>query len=353
MVFALVLVLGLVSLTIAGLLTAKSGSKISSNYRTGLQALHAAESGAVHAQKVINDMGVISFASDIVPVWDQVFGTSWREMPGHSSIRYSAAANNDAIDPVNYMMLAALGEAPNESQKTILARLQRNGVFSPGAIYLPSDNVNTNFNGNSFLVDGHDTNLDGTHHPSGDVPGITTRADDAADEVIRSLSSGQADNVIGAGGVPSVDMSAGPTVDRITNQIVPNILRQPNVVTNPQITGNDVFGTSSHPQITHFTGDVTINGTMDGVGILIVDQGLKVSGDMTFTGLIIVRGTTDITTVSGNATVLGTIWTTDLRLTVAGSASVTYSTEALALANSIGFDNLIPQHVKAVAWNEQ
>lgn len=348
----LILVLGLVSLTIAGLFGATSGIKVSSNYHTGLQALNAAEAGAVHAQEVINQMGVISFATDVVSVWDQVFGNSWTTMPGYDSVSYSAATENDTTDPVNTMNLLASGRAPNESQRVILARLRRNGVFSPGAIYLPSDDVDTDFNGNAFLVDGHDTQLDGTPHPSGDVPGITTRSDDAVEEVTRSLSGGQADNVIGAGGIPSVDESAGPTTDRITNQIVPNMLSRPGVVTDPPITGNDVFGTRSNPQITHFTGNVTINGTMDGAGILIVDQGLRVSGDMTFTGLIIVRGTTDITTVTGNATVLGALWTTDLHLTVAGSASVTYSTQALALADSIDTGNLVPQRVKAIAWSE-
>ncbi|MGH7819759.1 MAG: hypothetical protein ACREQ9_08300, partial [Candidatus Binatia bacterium] len=74
--------------------------------------------------------------------------------------------------------------------------------------------------------------------------------------------------------------------------------------------------------------------------------------DMTFTGLILVRGTTEITTVAGNATVLGAIWTTDLELTVQGSASVTYSTEALELAAGIGNGNLLPQRAESVGWKE-
>ena len=70
------------------------------------------------------------------------------------------------------MTLTATGGAPNESSRTVAARLTVSGVFSPGAIYLPGDNVTPNFNGDSFLIDGHDTNLDGTLNPGGFVGGI-------------------------------------------------------------------------------------------------------------------------------------------------------------------------------------
>lgn len=74
---------------------------------------------------------------------------------------------------------------------------------------------------------------------------------------------------------------------------------------------------------------------------------------MSFTGLIIVDGTTQVTTVTGNATVYGAIWTTDLSLSVGGSAAVRYSSPALALANSIPgvTQQLLPQKVAVVAWS--
>ncbi|MGH7858792.1 MAG: hypothetical protein ACREQY_15810, partial [Candidatus Binatia bacterium] len=108
------------------------------------------------------------------------------------------------------------------------------------------------------------------------------------------------------------------------------------------------------PQITHFTGNVTINGNLTGAGILIVDQGLTISGSASFTGLIIVRGNTDIrTTATGSAAVVGAIWTNAVVLDVAGSASVTYSSEALQrVANGIGTGDLLPERVRAVAWSE-
>jgi cytoskeletal protein CcmA (bactofilin family) len=97
---------------------------------------------------------------------------------------------------------------------------------------------------------------------------------------------------------------------------------------------------------------------MDGCGILIVDNSLTISGDTTFKGLIIVKGTTEIgknpsdTTVQGNTTILGAIWTTDLLLTVGGSASVTFSTQALELANTTVPGGVVRKRATLVAWKD-
>ncbi|MGH7860236.1 MAG: hypothetical protein ACREQY_23150, partial [Candidatus Binatia bacterium] len=77
---------------------------------------------------------------------------------------------------------------------------------------------------------------------------------------------------------------------------------------------------------------------------------LTINGNFNFTGLVIVRGSTEITSVSGSSTLLGALWTTDLTVRVGGSASVTYSREAMDLVNRIGTGNLLPQRVRAVAW---
>jgi PilX N-terminal len=356
LVFTLLITFTLLGLSIAGLLSTISDLKMSGNYQTGTQALLDAESGILHAQEKIDEVGVINFQTDIVANWSSIFGTSAVTVQGYPLLNYSVTASNDTVDPAHYMLLNSTGQAPNESLRSIQARLTVNGVFSPGAIYLPGSSVNPNFNGNSFLVDGHDTNLNGTSNPSGDVPGIGTSTQSTAQSVTSALSSQQANNVIGQGGVPSVNMTGGFSSSTLLNEVIPGIVNQPGVVTNPTLNGNDTFGTCSQtqtaPQITHFTGNVTVNGNLSGCGILVVDQGLTISGSSTFTGLIIVQGTTQITTVQGNTTILGALWTTDVQLTVGGSASLTYSSEALALANALQSNGLLPQRVKVVAWGE-
>jgi hypothetical protein len=348
--FSLLVLLSLAGLTAAGLLATTSDVKISGNYQSGTQALLTAESGLFHAQERINELGVVDFQNDIVANWESVFGAGAVTIQGYPMLSYSVAAASDPTDPSNYMWLEASGQAPNESQRKVRARLQVDAVFSPGAIYLPGDSVDPNFNGNQFLIDGSDTNLDGTHNASGDVPGIGTHTQDAATAVMNELSPAQLDNVIGQGGIPSVKMVNGFTSDQLLNEIVPAILARPGAVTNPILNGHDVFGTRLLPQVTHFTGNVNVTGNLSGAGVMVVDGGLTISGASDFTGLIIVQGTTQIATLQGNTTILGALWTTDLRLTVGGSASMTYSSQALALVNSLFSNSPLPKRIRLVSW---
>jgi hypothetical protein len=122
------------------------------------------------------------------------------------------------------------------------------------------------------------------------------------------------------------------------------------------VTGNTTLGTVADPKITYYGGDTTIKatGNASGAGILIVNGSLTLQGSLDFTGLIIVLGATNITSVTGNASVYGAIWTTDLSLEVGGSAAVRYSSPALALANSIPglTQNILPQKVQVLAWSQ-
>ena len=61
------------------------------------------------------------------------------------------------------------------------------------------------------------------------------------------------------------------------------------------------------------------------------------------------RGKTSVeadTTVTGNATVYGSLWTSDLNLNVGGSAIVYYSTQALALADQVIPSGALPAALK-------
>jgi hypothetical protein len=125
---------------------------------------------------------------------------------------------------------------------------------------------------------------------------------------------------------------------------------------NSSINGIAVFGTNLAPQITYFTGSTTIkgNGNASGAGIMIVEGDLTIQGSFAFNGLVIVRGKTIVspatdTTVTGNATVYGSIWTNDVNLNVGGSAIVYYSTQALALANQVAGGAALPAPLKIVS----
>jgi Tfp pilus assembly protein PilX len=368
MVLVLLVLFAILTLGVAGLSSAGFGITLSNNYRTGVQAEQAAESGLIHTVKAINNTGgVVSFLTDVANTasWNALMGTSALTMPGHSNIQYTVNYANSPAATATNMWITSIGQAPGQSQRTVSERLGLIQPYSCGAIDLPSTGISANFNGNNFLVDGNNYAVGATTPTAGAEPtlGISTRTQADADTVLDALSGGQQDNIAGmpvTNEVASVGPCTGPSPNRLVSQIVPTILGQPSppliTLSGGNFTGNIELGTVADPKITYYGGDTTIKGTgnASGAGILIVNGSLTLQGSLDFTGLIIVLGSTQITTVTGNATVYGAIWTTDLSLEVGGSAAVRYSSPALALANSIPglTQNILPQKVQVLAWSQ-
>ena len=94
---------------------------------------------------------------------------------------------------------------------------------------------------------------------------------------------------------------------------------------------------------------IKATGNASGAGITIVEGDLTIQGNIDFKGLILVRGTTQVTEVTGNATIYGSIWTEDLQLNVSGSAIVYYSTQALALANQVSGGAALPAPLRVTS----
>ncbi len=236
--------------------------------------------------------------------------------------------------------------------------------YSCGAIDLPSSGDQRQLHRQHFSVDGNDYAIGATTPTSGSTAtlGISTRTQTDANTVIDALSNGQQDNVAGTP-VANQVASVARAPDRPRRACGQHRTDDPQSAVPAR--GLFVWGQRQrqrHPRYGRRTadhplhGDTTIkgNGNASGAGILIVDGGLTIQGSLEFTGLIIVLGTTQITTVTGNATVYGAIWTTDLSLSVGGSAAVRYSSPSLALANSIPgvTQKLLPQKVQVLAWSQ-
>jgi Tfp pilus assembly protein PilX len=367
MVLVLLVLFAILTLGVAGLSSAGFGITLSNNYRTGTQAEQAAESGLIHAVKAMNNTGgVISFLTDVASTssWNALgMGTSLT-MPNYSNIQYTVNYLNSPAPTATNMWITSTGQAPGSSQRTVNERLGLIQPYSCGAIDLPNSGISANFNGNNFSVDGNDYAIGATTPTAGSTPtlGISTRSQTDANTIVDALSNQQQDNVAGTpvtGQVASVGPCTGPSPNRLQS-IVSTILSQPSPpvvsLSGGNVNGNVTLGTVASPQISYYSGDTTIqgNGNASGSGILVVNGGLTIQGNLDFTGLIIVLGTTQITTVTGNATVYGAIWTTDLSLTVGGSAAVRYSSPSLALANSIPgvMQPLLPQKVQVLAWSQ-
>ena len=84
MVFALLVLFAVLTLGVAGLSAAASGLTLSNNYKTGIQALQAAESGIVHAMTLMRANGGITTFID-ANVYDWTGFSGWSRKKWNAS----------------------------------------------------------------------------------------------------------------------------------------------------------------------------------------------------------------------------------------------------------------------------
>ena len=360
----------LMGLTVAAQQMSRSDIRMAENYRSANQSLYAAEAGLRHAIAIINQVGVINLTSDVIDSWPNhraPFSANPTPLTRAARFTYDVTIASDPYYPgnPNRGVLTATGSGYNEALRAVVTRIVRSGVPNapPGGLYLGTDaETNATFNGNAFRLDGNDK-YDGVPGPKPPVPAIATRTPANAEEARSSLSAQQKGNVQGLGYVddpltPSVAAAPGPTTAQIS-QMINDLLTLPHVTYSDQnVNGRVTFGTPEAPQITYFNNadGTTIRGAGDasGVGILIVEHALVIEGTFDFKGLVLVRGTTEVTEVTGHASVQGSLWTTDFNLTVGGSAVVQYSSQALELANLAGGGSgALPAPVVITAWRDE
>lgn len=356
-----------------GLVSSRASLRTTQNYESSTQALFVAESALLDAVKTINGPGVVNYQNEVVDSWSSIFGSGSRDFNAATGFTYTVtpvATAWDAADASNRGTLLGMAAGPRLTSAAVVARVLRSNIpsTSPGAVYLASDDAtDSEFNGDAFVIDGNDRNFTGGPGSADAVPGISARNAANTAETIASLNEDQSDNVTGLGfnpgppATPSVFTSpAGPTQDQL-HQIIDELLQRPHSVCSDTIINNHstcTYGSPEAPQVTYLSsqGGVTVrgNGNITGAGILIVESGLVVQGTLDFKGLIIVKGATSIerdpdTSVVGDATLYGSLWTTDLSLIVGGSGIVQYSSQALALANQSGGGGALPAPVNVVS----
>jgi hypothetical protein len=345
--------------------------RATSHYDTGNRAFFAAEAGLMRALNTMNEIGVINFQQDMVAKWGQRYGAALKTMPSDPQTSYEITVAADAANPANRGTITSTGRAALGGRRSLIVTVAKSNVSgSPGAIYLAADNVTSQFTGNAFAVDGNDHDMDGDLVPGGPVkPGISTRNETVSNGVTNSLNNIQKDNVQGLGFstnplTPSVLPTGGPDINDL-DAIVNHLMSLPGVVTTSQtnFNGNDVFGTVAAPRVTRMTAsDVKLNGNASGAGVLIVDGSLTISGTLDFIGWIIVRGDTiinavgdsgDDTTLIGNATIYGSLWTGHLNIKVGGSAIAYYCNECMNLVDTMAAgSNVVPRPMRVVSWQE-
>ncbi len=372
LVIALFTLVALAIMVATGTLVGSATTRATRNYRETSQAQFVAESALAQALQLVNTgSGVRNFQTDVAQTWTTTWGAGARTFGPKAGYSYQVTAAAAPGNPGNAGTFVATADGAEGTHRVIAATVVRDSVpGSAGAIYLANDNPTTaSFSGTAFSINGNDRNLDGTAGPRPAVPGLATRNDANTQQAINSLSSQQRSDVQGLGYVPGppaqpsvMTVGAAPTIsqmDQLINALLALGPAYVDTVHGTQITGNNSYGTTVHPRITHFDGgSLTIGaGTVGGAGVMIVEGDLKVLGTFSYDGLILVRGTTQIgddvtgglTTITGNATLYGSIWTQNLGLKVSGSAIVDYSSQALALANQAANYTQLPAAVKVTS----
>jgi hypothetical protein len=383
--FATFLMLLLVlSLGAASLLQSTIDLRATSHFRTGVQALMAAESGALHGLSSINQHGgVFDFKTEVVDKWagsTTLLGPGKHTMLSDPTAGYSVTVEADATDPQNFGYIVGSGWAPLQAARVVALRVQRSALAgSPGAIYVFEDKpITLTPKGNDFYIHGEDHYADGTIRIGGsDAPAVSTRNDAVAQKIIDSINaSGRADQFTGLGLVPSVMATGGPTVDDV-NKVIHDILAKTTYCpagapaanctyqNNKQVFNNSAtdflssMSSANTPMVMELTNTngVSINGNLTGYGILIVDGPLNINGSIDFKGLIIARKGFQNSTLNGNATIQGSLWTNAQDLVVGGSLTVDYSVQALQFANSAGLGGglggNLPKVLVVISWDQR
>lgn len=224
-----------------------------------------------------------------------------------------------------------------------------------GAAYL-QPGVALDLRGNSFTIDGHDTNPDGSGGPEPTVYGISTSIGDPpgtnADAIAAQIPGGREDQVIGQGSNPSVGETSLLDFDLLFNSFKAARTH----VIDPGSYSDAELGdyAASDNRVTVCNGNLQLTGNGIGSGVLVVEGSLTISGTFEFVGVVIVRG--DVRIVGGGAGVqiygslmIGeslTALDTDPEVGVLGNAKVMFSSVGLGMASG-----LLGSNYTALYWN--
>jgi Tfp pilus assembly protein PilX len=234
------------------------------------------------------------------------------------------------VDANNRLIMTATGTYGNATRRVQV--LVRRTALPPiaGALMFPGNDANTSFNGTAFEVNGNDYNVAAlgqtpTAGTCAAVYGIATANSSNETVVQNSLSSSQKPKVLGkkqntsqsSGGDNAIAPDAALTQSLISSFVKdaknqadvslwspsPSGLTYDNVGTSA-CTSNwasqSCWGTADKPKIVYIEGQpdptsafsaITLNGNVEGHGILVVKNGdMRVNGNFLWHGLVIVTG---------------------------------------------------------------
>jgi hypothetical protein len=237
----------------------------------------------------------------------------------------------DISGPDSLLIITSTGYFGNSTHQAIV-KASREPVDLPpslGALYIVSDVLDLQLNGN-LVIDGNDTNPDGTSGSEPSLPGVVL--DEPADSAyfISEIKPKIANDIEGFGGTPSI-YSTNDTTD--WEAIVMNTIFAADITVLSGTYSSEKFGTPTDPKITFMNGNIHLSGDCSGDGIMIINGNLTMSGNFTYRGIILVYDKSTIECqITGNGGIYGTtiLVGSNVDLHSTGNAGFYYSSEAIA-----------------------
>lgn len=243
------------------------------------------------------------------------------------------------------------------------AQIQISSAFPPidGAMGIFTENLDFNIAGSAFLINGNDTNPDGTAGPVGALPGIAVNNAPAYNEIIGSLNNSQKDRIQGSdpdeesiesigGSVnsshPSLNYNPSMDPDALEDFIALATANADHIYTNHSASGEGSLGTPEDPKVIVVSGTLEVkNATGAGVIIITETGSLDARGNFdNYQGLIIVQGNADMT--RGNIHIFGAMLFggdnphLEIDIDFRGNVNVQYSSAALENVNNQRFSSI-------------
>lgn len=226
----------------------------------------------------------------------------------------------------------------------------------PGAMYLSAGTIaglKKNAIGGSIEINGNDHDVNGNLTGTGSVPGIAVDGGTQKTSVLDMIAKNAINNVLGAGGTPSVGV-VGNTIDWADYAQL--LADNPDIVidTDDKVKTSNTWGTLAAPKVTFVNGDIHINNSQaaSGCGILVVNGSLTINGNFDYKGMVIAFKDASIDIkLNGNGSIIGSLIVAGTQINVevaSGNFKTLYSTEALNLIQSL----LVTKRFTILTWWE-
>jgi len=361
MLLAVLVVVGFTALNIT-----TTDTKISANYRENQRAFYNAEAGVETVLAYLRTNKLSNYPmSDATPsiINGGTCPTSQciqLTVTVPSGYAFSNTVNLYGYNVANRMFVFRMtGTGYNNASKTIETYIRKNKdvdkhpEIADGAVAMYGGGPAVDFKtgaGGGYAVDGHDYPVPADPNCNGSACETTASALPAVPGLFTVMSPTLTGEVSAhLGGVPTQQLGASREAEY--NTFTQMIVDSGSTATPLY---QSTLGTRANPAVTVIPNGTTLNGTGNGAGIIIIDDGgsLNVVGNFEYEGLIILRGSGRVFG-AGTANIFGTLITighTAKLIDLTGGVNLFYSSAALSNLTNGSISALVP--FQRLAWRD-